>query len=168
VFKQAARTHAKTGSVVQVGIGPNPPKVRCKVLERHVGQSADIGRAAKVVVAGLGCKENLEAPKSLADAIGGVFAVSRPLADMGLAAKDLVVGSSGVALGANVAVVVGVSGAAHFVSGVRGVETVVVVNSDPQAQIFQHADYIVVADATKVLPKVIAELKRSRGGSAQA
>jgi electron transfer flavoprotein alpha subunit len=167
MFKPVARTDAKAGSIVKVEIGPNLPEVRCKVLERHVGQSADIGRAAKVVVAGLGCKENLEAPKKLADAIGGVLAVSRPLADKGLAAKDLVVGSSGTTLGAKVAIVVGVSGAAHFVSGVRDVETIIAVNSDPQAQIFQHADYVVVGDAAKVLPKVIAGLKLSPGGSSQ-
>jgi len=63
-------------------------------------------------------------------------------------------------------VVVGVSGAAHFTSGLRNVETVVAVNSDPNAEIFKHADYCVVGDAKKLVPKVVSELGAS-GGSGQ-
>ncbi len=166
IFKPAARREGPGGTVVQLPVGQI--KARYKVLEKHVEQSSEIGRAPRVVVAGLGCREDLETPRKLAAAMGGTLAVSRPLADKGLAPKDLVVGSSGAALGAKVAVVVGVSGAAHFISGVRDVETVVAINSDPQAQIFQHADYCIIGDAGKIIPKVVAELGASAGGGAKA
>ena len=162
VFRPAARSE-RAGVVTKLEVGPLRPGVGCKVLERHVEQTADIGKAERVVVAGLGCKDDLETPRRLATAMGGTMAVTRPLADKNLAAKDLVVGSSGAALGAKVALVVGVSGAAHFVSGVRDVGTVIAVNSDPEAQIFQHADYCVVADAKKLMPKVIAGLAAAGG-----
>ena len=160
VFKQAERREAG-GRVSRMDASGARLEKGSRVLERHVEQAADIGRAGRVVVAGLGCKDDLEAPRRLAEAMGGTFAVSRPLADKRLAAKDLVVGSSGAALSAKVAVVVGVSGAAHFVSGVRDVGTVIAINSDPAAQVFQHADYCVVADAAKLLPKLAEGL---RGG----
>jgi electron transfer flavoprotein alpha subunit len=163
VFKPAVRNEAKAGDVVQMGVGPRVPTVKCKVLETHVGKTVEVGRAARVVVAGLGCKDDLQTPKKLAEAMSGVLAVTRPLADKGLASKDLVVGSSGAALSAKVAIAVGVSGAAHFISGVRDVQTVIAVNSDPKAQIFQQADYCVVADAGKLLPKLVSELS-ARGG----
>jgi electron transfer flavoprotein alpha subunit len=77
----------------------------------------------------------------------------------------MVVGSTGSSLNAKLAVVVGVSGAAHFTSGLRNVETVVAVNSDPSAEIFKHADYCVVGDAFKLVPRLISELDRLGGGS---
>jgi electron transfer flavoprotein alpha subunit len=135
-----------------------PADVKARVVERHVEKTTDIGRAERVVVAGLGCRENLNAPKKLAETMGATMAVSRPLADKGLATKDLVVGSTGTGLSAKLAVVVGVSGAAHFTSGIREVGTVVAINSDPNAQIFKQADYIVVGDAGQLLPKLIQEL----------
>ena len=135
-----------------------PTDVKARVLERRAGKASDIGRAERVVVAGLGCKTDLDAPRKLAETMGATMAVSRPLADKGLVTKDLVVGSTGSGLSAKLAVVVGVSGAAHFSSGIRDVGTVVAINSDPNAQIFKQADYIVVGDASQLLPKLIQEL----------
>ena len=135
-------------------------------MERTVQRSPSVSKAQKVVVVGLGCKDDLSLPKKLAEATSSAFGVSRPLADKGLAPKNLVVGSTGSSLNAKLAVVVGVSGAAHFTSGLRNVETVVAVNSDPSAEIFKHADYCVVGDAKKLMSKLVVELGSS-GGSGQ-
>jgi electron transfer flavoprotein alpha subunit len=140
-----------------------PEDVRCQVVERTVQHGSSVSKALKVVVAGLGCKDDLSLPKKLAEATSSSFGVSRPLADKGMAPKNLVVGSTGSSLNAKLAVVVGVSGAAHFTSGLRNVETVVAVNSDPNAEIFKHADYCVVGDAKKLVPKVVSELGASGG-----
>ena len=153
----------KAGSVDPFAVGLKPEDVRCQVVERSVQHGTSVGKAQRVVVAGLGCKDDLALPKKLADATGSVFGVSRPLADKGMAPKNAVIGSTGTSLNAKLAVVVGVSGAAHFTSGLRNVETVVAVNSDPNAEIFNHADYCVVGDAKKVVPRLITELG---GGSA--
>jgi electron transfer flavoprotein alpha subunit len=161
VFRPAA-PGIKEGKIVTWNPDLAATDVRSRVVERHVEKTADIGRAEMVVVAGLGCRENLSAPKKLAETMGATWAVSRPLADKGLATKDLVVGSTGTGLSAKLAVVVGVSGAAHFSSGIRDVGTVVAINSDPQAQIFKQADYIVVGDAGQLLPKLIQELGGSK------
>ena len=148
----------QAGAVEPFPVALKPEDVRCRVVERSVQRGESVSKAQRVVVAGLGCKDDLSLPKKLAGASGSTFGVSRPLADKGMAPKNLVVGSTGVSLNAKLAVVVGVSGAAHFTSGLRNVEMVVAVNSDPSAEIFQHADYCVVGDAKKVIPRLISEL----------
>ena len=162
VFAAPIQTE-KGGSVESYAVRLKPEDVRCKVVEREIQRSASVSKAQRVVVAGLGCKDNLTIPKKLADATGSTFAVSRPLSDKGMAPKNLVIGSTGSSLNAKLAVVVGVSGAAHFTSGLRNVETVVAVNSDPNAEIFKHADYCVVGDATKVVPRLVSELEGGAG-----
>ncbi len=162
----ASQPTAQAGTVEAFEPGLKPEDVRCVVVERVVTRGSSVSKAPKVVVAGLGCKDDLSLPKKLAEATGSEFGVSRPLADKGMAPKNLVVGSTGSSLSAKLAVVVGVSGAAHFTSGLRNVETVVAVNSDPNAEIFKHADYCVVGDAKKLVPKLVSELGAS-GGSAQ-
>ncbi|MDG6988971.1 MAG: electron transfer flavoprotein subunit alpha/FixB family protein [Nitrososphaerota archaeon] len=148
----------QAGTVEPFPVALKPEDVRCQVVERAVQHGEGVRKAQRVVVAGLGCKDDLTLPKELAEVSGSTFGVSRPLADKGMAPKNLVVGSTGVSLSAKLAVVVGVSGAAHFTSGLRNVETVVAVNSDPCAEIFKHADYCVVGDARKLVPRLISEL----------
>jgi electron transfer flavoprotein alpha subunit len=154
----APKATEQPGTVEQVAVALKAEDVRCQVIERTVQHGVNVSKAQKVVVAGLGCKDSLSLPQKLADATGSTFGVSRPLADKGMAPKNLVIGSTGSSLNAKLAVVVGVSGAAHFTSGLRNVETVVAVNSDPNAEIFKHSDYCVVGDAAKVVPRLIAEL----------
>lgn len=154
----AAEVRQEAGEVVPFAVDLKPEDIRCRVVERNVHRGEGVSKARKVVVAGLGCKDDLVLPKRLAELSGASFGVSRPLADKGMAPKNLVVGSTGSSLNANVALVVGVSGAAHFTSGLRNVQQVVAVNSDPNAEIFKHADYCVVGDASKLLPRLISEL----------
>ena len=162
VFAQPKET-GEQGVVEAFVVGLKPDDVRCRVVERSVTRGVTVSKAQKVVVAGLGCKDDLSLPKKLAGATGSAFGVSRPVADKGLAPKNLVVGSTGSSLNAKLVVVVGVSGAAHFTSGLRNVETVVAVNSDPNAEIFKHADYCVVGDAKKLVPRIISELEAGGG-----
>jgi len=159
----AAQPTGQAGTIEHFPVSLKPEDVRCQVVERTVRRGASVSKAERVVVAGLGCKDALALPKKLADLTGSAFGVSRPLADKGMAPKNLVVGSTGSSLHAKLAVVVGVGGAAHFMSGLRNVETVVAVNSDPNAEIFKHADYCVVGDASKIVPRLISELGGSGG-----
>ena len=164
VFPAPAPTDG-SGTVEPFPLALKPEDVRCQVVERTVQHGESVSKAQRVVVAGLGCKDNLSLLKKLADASGSTFGVSRPLADKGLAPKNAVIGSTGTSLNAKLAVVVGVSGAAHFTSGLRSGETVVAVNSDSNAEIFKHADYCVVGDAMKIVPKLISELGAGGGGA---
>lgn len=135
-------------------------EVRTKVVERKVGEFIDISKSEKVVVAGMGTGGDLKLVKELAEVIGGDLGVTRPIADLGLASRDLQVGTTGVVLKGKLAIVVGASGAPHFVSGIRDVKTVISINKDPEAPIFEYSDYCVIGDLFEILPHLIEKLKK--------
>jgi len=165
VFKPLPAGNSSTGKVERVEVSITEGDVKCRVIERSVAKTEDISRAERIVVAGLGTKGDLVLTQKLAQALGASFGVSRPLADKGMAPRERVVGSTGYSVNAELAIVAGVSGAAHFASGIRSAKTVIAINSDPNAQIFKHADYIVTGNLFEVLPELIAALQASGGSS---
>ncbi len=161
IFKQREPSTSRIGVIQRIEADLKPEDKKCKVLERSVKRTEELARTERVVVAGLGCRGELSLPKELAEDIGGSLGVSRPLADKGLVPKDKVVGSTGSSLNAKLAIVLGVSGAAHFSSGIRDVKTVIAINTDSNSQIFKLADYCVKGDLFEILPYLTAELESS-------
>ena len=163
IFKPLPLRASGAGRVEPVEVSITEADVRCRVLERSVTKTEDISRAERIVVAGLGTKGDLVLPQKLAQALGASFGVSRPLADKKMAPRERVVGSTGYSVNAELAIVAGVSGAAHFASGIRDAKTVIAINSDPNAQIFKHADYCVTGDLFEIMPELISALQASKG-----
>ena len=164
IFKPLPISESRSGTVRPIKLDAlKAEDLKCRVIEKSIGESVEISRAEKVVVAGLGLKGELTLAKKLAEKINGTLAVSRPVADNGAAPKDLVVGSTGSSLNAKIALILGVSGAAHFSSGIRDVETVIAINSDPDAPIFGQADYCVNGDLFKIVPELVSELETNGG-----
>lgn len=139
----------------------NAADIRTEVLERCVGETADLTSAERVVVAGLGTGGDLDLVRRLAAALDAQVGVTRPLADEGLVARDYQIGTTGVSVRPDLLFVVGASGALHFTSGIEEAGTVVAVNSDPEAEIFRWADYCAVDDLFQVLPPLIEKLEAS-------
>ena len=158
VFAPLASGASGAGVVESVRTDLETTDVKQNVVEKFVGKTSEISKAELVVVAGLGCT-NLEMARGLADALGAGLAVSRPLADKGMAPKDAVVGSTGSGLTADLVVILGVSGASHFISGIRNAKLVVAINRDQNAMIFKHSDYCVKADVNEVVPLLTSVLK---------
>jgi electron transfer flavoprotein alpha subunit len=163
VFKPLPPRDSGIGRVEPVEVSITEADVKCRVLERSVTKIEDISRAERIVIAGLGTKGDLVLPQKLAQALGASFGVSRPLADKKMAPKEKVVGSTGYSVNAELAIVAGVSGAAHFVSGIRDAKTVIAINSDPNALIFKHADYCVTGNLFEIMPELISMLQASEG-----
>jgi len=143
--------------VVEASI--DPAGLRVRRVERVRRETPDISKSRRVVVAGMGTGGDLRPVYELARLIGADVGVTRPLADMGLAPRDLQVGSTGVSLNADIAIVVGASGAPHFVSGIRGVKRVIAINKDPEAPILEHSDYYAVGDLFEILPRLVEKLR---------
>jgi len=139
--------------MVQANVG----QVRTRVIERSVTTAADIARAEIVVIAGRGAATYFDSVRKFADSIGSAVGVTRPLADREFLSRDYQVGSTGVAIAPKLAIVLGASGAAHFVSGIREAETVISVNKDPEADITSNADYVVVDDLGRLLPALVSK-----------
>lgn len=140
-------------------------KVSVKEVNKVTGKVL-LTDAEVVVSAGRGLKgpENWNLIEDLADVLGAATACSRPVSDEGWRSHDEHVGQTGKIIAPNLYFAIGISGAIQHMGGVSGSKCIVAVNKDPEAPIFESADYGVVGDAMKVLPELtdaIKELKNS-------
>jgi electron transfer flavoprotein alpha subunit len=142
---------------------------------RVVGRQAEVGTAgvaldtADIVVcagAGLGGPENLSYVYELAEALGGVVGGSRRVVDAGWLPRQQQIGLTGRVLSPQLYVGVAVRGAFNHTIGIQRAKTVVAINSDPAAPIFEHADFAVVGDYKDVVPALVEAVKRARDGAA--
>jgi len=117
----------------------------------------DIGEAEFIVSAGRGIEEeeNLELIEELAAALDATVAASRPIVDNGWLPKNRQVGQSGKVVTPTVYLAIGISGAVQHVAGMKGADTIIAINTDPDAPIFDIADYGVVGDLFEVVPELI-------------
>ena len=108
---------------------------------------------------GIGQRKNLKLAQQLADKLGGVMGVSRPLVEMGWATQDQQIGQTGTAVSPRLLIACGISGAIQHLAGIANAGTVIAVNTDPDAPIFGAADYKVVADAAETLRGLLEALE---------
>jgi electron transfer flavoprotein alpha subunit len=101
--------------------------------------------------------------EELTECLGGVIACSRPIVDSGWLSKDRQVGQSGKTVKPKLYLAVGISGAFQHVMGMRGSETIIAINKDSNAPIFNIADYGAVDDLFKVMPVLSAKIKEMKG-----
>lgn len=141
----------------QIRSKPEPPY-------QEVGRSVDLGAADMIVSVGRGIKEkeNLSIVEDLAHALGAELAASRPVCDNGWLPMERQVGSSGQTVAPKVYFAVGISGAIQHLVGMKGSKTVVAINKDESAPIFETADYGVVADLFEVVPAIVEEIKKTK------
>ena len=128
-------------------------------------QAVDLTQAEVIVSVGRGIKEqkNIELAKQLADALGGEIAASRPICDSGWLPMDRQVGSSGQTVAPKLYLALGISGAIQHIVGMKGSKTIIAVNKDSEAPIFEIADYAVVGNIFDIVPPLIEEVKKAKG-----
>ena len=129
---------------------------------RPTGDRPSLAEAEVVVVGGRGTNGDFAPVTELADVLGGAVGATRVATDEGWIGHEAQVGQTGVTISPRLYVGAGVSGAVHHRGGMDASVTVVAVNDDPDAPIFEFADYGVVGDLTEVLPALSAEIRRRR------
>jgi electron transfer flavoprotein alpha subunit len=155
------------GKVLPVKVDVDPTQVRLEVLEvaRAAKERLDLTEAEVIVTGGRGMKgaENFRLLDDLADVLNATVGATRGVVDSGWRPHDDQVGKSGKTVSPKLYFAVGLSGAIHHVMGMDTSKVVVAINKDPQAPIFQYADYGVVGDLFEVLPLLTAALKKELG-----
>ena len=130
---------------------------------REAKQAVDLGQAERIVAVGRGIKsqEHIPLAEKLAKAMGAEVAASRPICDNGWLPMERQIGSSGQTVAPKLYVALGISGAIQHLVGMKGSRTIVAINKDAEAPIFEVADYGIVGDLFEVAPAIIAELEKS-------
>src|SRR5579863_6976600 len=146
-----------------------PEQIRTKPLEpfRESQRAVDLGAAQIIVSVGRGIKEagNIPIVQKLADAFGAELAASRPICDNGWLPMERQVGSSGQTVAPKLYVAVGISGAIQHLVGMKGSKTIAAINKDPEAPIFEIADFGVVGNLFDILPALTEEVKKAKAGA---
>ncbi len=139
-------------------------QIRAKPLEpfRESARAVDLNSADIIVSVGRGIKEkdNIPIVEELAKALGAELAASRPICDNGWLPMERQVGSSGQTVSPKMYLAVGISGAIQHLVGMKGAKTIVAINKDANAPIFEVADYGIVGDLFEVVPALVAEVKK--------
>jgi len=130
---------------------------------REAKQAVDLGQAERIVAIGRGIKsqENIPLAEKLAQAMNAEIAASRPICDNGWLPMERQVGSSGQTVAPKLYVALGISGAIQHLVGMKGARTIVAINKDAEAPIFEVADYGIVGDLFELVPALIAELEKT-------
>ena len=123
-------------------------------------QAVDLTQAERIVAVGRGIKsrDSIELVERLAAALGAEVAASRPICDSGWLPMDRQVGSSGQTVSPKLYLALGISGAIQHLVGMKGSRTIVAINKDPEAPIFEVADFGIIGDIFEIVPAIIAAL----------
>jgi electron transfer flavoprotein alpha subunit len=153
-----------TAKVVTMTPDLKAEQIRTKPLElfRESQRAVDLGASEIIVSVGRGIKEaaNIPIVQKLADALGAELAGSRPVCDNGWLPMERQVGSSGQTVAPKLYLAVGISGAIQHLVGMKGSKTIVAINKDPEAPIFEVADYGIVGDLFEVVPALVEALNK--------
>jgi electron transfer flavoprotein alpha subunit len=143
-----------------------PAQIRTRPSEPYRGgsQTVDLGSAQLIVSVGRGIKEaeNIPIVQELATALGAELAASRPICDNGWLPMERQVGSSGQTVTPKLYLAIGISGAIQHLVGMKGSQCVVAINKDPDAPIFEVADYGIAGDLFEVVPALTAAVKAAK------
>jgi electron transfer flavoprotein alpha subunit len=163
---RADQVEAGTCQVEQFAPELSANSIRAKPLEpfRESVRAVDLTSAEIIVSVGRGIKEkdNIPIVAELAQALGAELAASRPICDNGWLPMERQVGSSGQTVSPKMYLAVGISGAIQHLVGMKGAKTIVAINKDANAPIFEVADYGIVGDLFEVVPALVAEVKKAK------
>ena len=151
-------------SVIKPKLSPNILRVKHQEFLPVDFRAIDVTDADIVVSAGMGTvtSDSLALVEELADLIGGAIGTTRPVIDEGVLPKERMIGQTGKVIKPGFYLAMGISGSTHHVGGIKDSGTIVAINNDPNAPIFQNSDMGIIDDVRNVLPKLIERIKQEK------
>ena len=160
VFFSGEADEGREGEIVNLEVTLDEEMIHTRVLERVIGKGIDLSQVPVLVAGGRGIDGDFDLMRQLARLLGGDVGATRPPVDKGHIERERQIGQTGVICRPKVAICCGISGAFHFVVGIQEAEVVIAINSDPEAPIFDYADYCIVGDVHRIVPALIQELQQ--------
>ena len=164
-YRADAVKKSSTAPVTAVNLAIDEGRIRQtpEAPFQEAKQAVDLSQAERIVAVGRGIKsqENIPIAEKLAKALGAELAASRPICDNGWLPMERQIGSSGQTVAPKLYVALGISGAIQHLVGMKGARTIVAINKDADAPIFEVADYGIVGDLFEIAPAIVAELEKA-------
>ncbi|MDG5790088.1 electron transfer flavoprotein subunit alpha/FixB family protein [Evansella sp. AB-P1] len=165
VMKKQEPETGRTGELIEETISLKEENLRTKVLDivRDTSKKVNLEDADIIVAAGKGIKDEkgLQMVAGLADVLNGTLGASRDIVEAGLISHDHQVGQTGLTVTPKLYIAIGISGAVQHTVGMENSETIIAINNDPDAAIFNKAHYGIVADAFEIVPILTEEFKKA-------
>jgi electron transfer flavoprotein alpha subunit len=162
VFPLGEEQPNKGGHVREMEFKLAEGMIRTKLAQRVVGEGVDLTQTPVLICGGRGIEGKFTMLQELAHLINGEVGATRPPVDEGHIERERQVGQTGVVCRPKLAFACGISGAFHFVVGIQNADIVVAINSDPNAPIFEFADFCIVDDALQFVPALIEAIQLDR------
>lgn len=170
VFPKPEADVSKTGVLEEVEVTLKPVSIRTKIIEEIVYHEENINiEEANILVSagrGVGSKDNLQYIEELAEAVNGTVSGSRPLVDLGWLPHPQQVGQSGKTVAPTLYIALGISGAVQHLVGMTSSDTIVAINKDEEAPIFEVADFGIVGDMFEIIPEFVKIIKEEKAKKA--
>ena len=162
VFSAGEPDYNRKGKLVSIEMNLASDAIQTRLIESSIGEEINLTQVPVLVAGGRGVDGDFKMLAELAQLLGGEVGATRPPVDEGHIQRERQIGQTGVVSRPKIAICCGISGAFHFVVGIEKADTVIAINSDPEAPIFEYADYCVVADVHKIVPALIEALSVER------
>jgi electron transfer flavoprotein alpha subunit len=161
-FRAEQAVKGSTAPIEEMPVNVGPVRMKPEAPFQEMKQAVDLSKAAVIVAVGRGIKskENIALAEKLAEVLGGDLAASRPICDAEWLPIDRQIGSSGQTVAPKLYIALGISGAIQHLVGMKNSQTIVAINKDPEAPIFDIADYGIVGDLFEALPVLTEEIRK--------
>lgn len=161
-FRPDQAVKGSSAAVEELQVDVSEPRMKAAAPFQEVKQAVDLSKADVIVAVGRGIKnkDNIALAEKLAEVLGGDLAASRPICDAEWLPIDRQIGSSGQTVAPKLYIALGISGAIQHLVGMKNSQTIVAINKDPEAPIFDIADYGIVGDLFEALPVLTEEIRK--------